>query len=215
MRLLVINPNTTASVTDLVAGHVRQALGGEVELVCATGSFGCAYISTEACYAVAAHAALECYSEHGKGCDAVLLACFGDPGLFALREVSPVPVTALAEACMHASSSRGKRFSIVTGGASWKPMLERFASQIGLRQSLASVRAVSLTGGEIAANPEGALDMLASACLAAQKEDGAEEVILGGAGLAGLARRIQSRCAVPVLDSVEVGAKVALQRVSP
>src|SRR3972149_1668697 len=101
-RLLVINPNTTASITELVARHVRAAVGEDFEIVTATGGFGCAYIASEACYAVAGHAALECFAEHGEECDAVLLACFGDPGLFALREVSRAPVVGLAEASMHA-----------------------------------------------------------------------------------------------------------------
>ncbi len=207
LRLLVINPNTTASITDLALRYVRAAVGEGVELVGTTGRFGCAYISSEACYAVAAHAALDCYAEHGEGCDAVLLACFGDPGLFALREVSKVPVTGLAEASMLAASERGGRFSIVTGGERWKPMLERFAAQLGYADRLASVRTVALTGGQIAADRDGAIEMLAKACTAAIDEDGADQVILGGAGLAGLAERIQPRVWAPVLDSVLVGAQ--------
>ena len=130
-RLLVINPNTTASITDLCLRYVRTVVGDDIELIGATGRFGCAYISSEACYAVAAHAALDCYAEHGEGCDAVLLACFGDPGLFALREVSKLPVIGLAEASMQAAVERGGRFGIVTGGARWKPMLERFVAMLG------------------------------------------------------------------------------------
>ncbi len=213
-RLLVLNPNTTASITDLALRYVRAAVGDGVELVGVTGKFGCAYVSSEACYAVAAHAALDLYAEHGEGCDAVLLACFGDPGLFALREVSRAPVAGLAEASMLAASGRGGRFLIVTGGARWKPMLERFAAELGYADRLASVRTVALTGGQIAANRDGALDLLAKACTAAVDEDGADQVILGGAGLAGLAERIQSRVWAPVLDSVLLGAQraVALAR---
>jgi Asp/Glu/hydantoin racemase len=209
VRLLVLNPNTTASITDLALRHARAAVGEGIELVGATGKFGCAYISSEACYAVAAHAALDLYAEHGAGCDAVLLACFGDPGLFALKEVSAAPVVGLAEASMLAAAGRGGRFSIVTGGERWKPMLERFAAQLGYAGRLASVRPVALTGGQIAANPDGAIDVLAKACAATVDEDGADEVILGGAGLAGLAERIQPRVWAPVLDSVLVGAQRA------
>jgi Asp/Glu/hydantoin racemase len=209
LRLLVLNPNTTSAITELVADHARAAVGEGFEIVTATGEFGCAYIASEACYAIAEHAALECFAEHGEGCDGVLLACFGDPGLFALREVSQVPVVGLAEASMHAAAERGGRFAIVTGGERWKPMLERFAATLGFRDRLASVRTVPLTGGEIAGNPEAAVAMLASACAAAADEDGADEVILGGAGLAGLAERIQPRVWVPVFDSVIVGAQRA------
>lgn len=150
-KLLVINPNTTQSVTDLVARHIAAAVGDSIEIVPATGRFGCAYISSESCFAIAAHAALDCYAHQGASCDGVLLACFGDPGLFALREICAVPVIGLAEACMQASAHRGKRFSIVTGGARWTPMLERLASSLGLLQSLASVRTTTLTEGQIAA----------------------------------------------------------------
>jgi allantoin racemase len=205
-RLLVINPNTTPSITDLTLRHVRTAIGEGIDVVGTTGRFGCAYISSEACYAVAAHAALDCYAEHSEGCDGVLLACFGDPGLFALREVSRVPVTGLAEASMLAAAERGGRFSIVTGGERWKPMLERFAAGLGCAGRLASVRTVALTGGQIAANRDGAIEMLAKECIAAVEEDGADQVILGGAGLAGLAERIQPRVWAPLLDSVGVGA---------
>lgn len=71
---------------------VAEAVDPEEALVAATGAFGCAYITSEACFAVGAHAALDCFGKHGAGCDAVLLACFGDPGLFALKEVARVPV---------------------------------------------------------------------------------------------------------------------------
>jgi Asp/Glu/hydantoin racemase len=206
-RLLVINPNTTASITELAARHVRAAAGEDFEIVTATGAFGCASIASEACFAIAEHAALDCFADRGEGCDAVLLACFGDPGLFALREVSKVPVVGLAEASMQAAAERGGRFAIVTGGERWKPMLERFAAMLGYRERLAAVRTIALTGGEIAADPEAAVAMLASACAAAADEDGADEVILGGAALAGLAERVQPRVWVPVLDSVTVGAQ--------
>jgi allantoin racemase len=208
-RLLVINPNTTTSITGLVARHVRATVGKDIELVTATGRFCCAYVASEACYAIAAHAALECFAEGKEGCDAVLLACFGDPGLFALREVSSVPVVGLAEASMQAAAERGGRFSIVTGGERWKPMLARLAAALGFGERLASVRTIALTGGQIAENPDAALATLASACAAAADEDGADGVILGGAGLAGLAERIAPRVWVPVLDSVLVGAQRA------
>ena len=61
-RLLFINPNTTAEVTQLVASHVQRTLQGRAELVVATGRFGCAYISSEACHAIASHVALDCYA---------------------------------------------------------------------------------------------------------------------------------------------------------
>src|SRR5258708_2892414 len=91
-RVLLINANTTRSVTDLIEHHARKAIDKDVEIRAVTAAFGAPYVSTEAAYAVAGHAALDCLQRHAKGCDAVLLACFGDPGLFALREQSELPV---------------------------------------------------------------------------------------------------------------------------
>ena len=207
-RILILNGNTTASVTELVARHVRAELGDAVELKLATARFGARYISTEASYAIAAHSALDCLAEHGADCDSVLLACFGDPGLFALREVSAAPVVGLAEAAMHEAAQHG-RYSIVTGGVLWKVMLERLAHALGLSESIASIRPITWTGDRIAADPEGALKFLAEETRRAASEDGAQAVILGGAALAGLAARVAPAVNIPVIDSVLAGARAA------
>jgi allantoin racemase len=210
VRILVINPNTSPSVTDLVAARTRAVAGGRAEVVAVTGRFGARYISSRAAAAVAGHAALDALAEHVEGCDAVYLACFGDPGLAALEEVSPVPVVGMAQASCAAACREGARFSIVTGGTLWGPMLREFVAGLGLAPRLASIRTVAPTGGEIARDPDPALALLAAACTACAREDGADVVILGGAALAGLAARIAPSVRVPVLCSVETGAVAAL-----
>ena len=101
-QLLVINPNTSESVSALLQQHVQAAAGAQVQVQTVTARFGAPYIADEAGYAVAAHAALDAWAaalaRPGAAPDAVLIGCFGDPGLMALRESSPVPVTGLAEA---------------------------------------------------------------------------------------------------------------------
>lgn len=122
MRILLINPNTTESVTELVARHVAAIAGDAASIKPVTGAFGARYIS-RASAAIAGHAALDALARHGAGCDAVYLACFGDPGLLALRELAPVPVVGMAEASCLEAARNGRRFAIVTGGALWGPML--------------------------------------------------------------------------------------------
>ncbi len=187
MRILLINPNTSPELTERIAGLARASVAGDAAIVPATGRFGARYITTRASAAIAAHAALDAFAEHGTDCDAVLLACFGDPGLAALKELSPVPVVGMAEASCHEACRRGRRFAIVTGGLLWKPMLEEFVAQLGLADRLASVRCLPQTGGDIARDPDGSLAALAAESRAAVEADGADVVILGGAGLAGLA----------------------------
>ena len=205
MRLLIINPNTTEAMTTKVVNAARMDLPAHVDIVAATGRFGPRYIASRASYAVASHAALDAYAEHGAGCDAVLLACFGDPGLDALREVSPVPVISLIDAACAAASEGGRRFTIITGGERWGPMLTEMLAARGLADHLASIRTVAPTGGEIAANPAAAHAVLIDACRCAINDDGAGAVILGGAGLLGIADAIQPGIPVPVICSVQAG----------
>lgn len=209
--ILAINPNTTASITAIVERNLRAA-APEIDWRTATGRFGARYIVSEASYAIAAHAALVAWATHAdepEACDAVLLACFGDPGLFALRELSAVPVIGLAEAAMRQAAREAARFSIVTGGARWRPMIERLAQALGFGAALAGVRAIALTGARAAADPESAIAVLATECDRAGHEDGADAVILGGAGFAGLAPRVAALAGISIICSVAAGAREA------
>lgn len=213
-QLLVVNPNTSAAVTALLQQHVQREAGANVAVRSVTARLGAPYIACEASYAVAAHAALDAWAAalaapDGAAPDAVLIGCFGDPGLFALREASPVPVTGLAEAAFAEAAAHG-RFAIVTGGARWVPMLERLALALG-HQSLAGVHTVAPTGAQLMADPAGARALLARACQEAAERWNAQAVIVGGAGLAGVAAAIQDQVGVPLVDSVGAGTRMALR----
>ena len=212
-RVLVINPNTTSAVTDQVLACCR-GLHGDVHWDGATSRLGAPYIASELAYALASHAVLEAYADHYDGQDAVLLACFGDPGLLALREIAAVPVIGLAQSSLAAAAQFG-RFGIVTGGKAWEPMLARFARAHGLDTNLVGICTVALTGADIAAAPHRAIDLLLPAAQRALQA-GAEAILLGGAALAGLGAALGSRLPVPVLDNVALAARAvvdaALQR---
>jgi len=199
-RLLLINPNTTASMTRLMLRVAKQAASGKTRIAAVTGRFGARYIASRAAAAVAGHAALDAFANHRSAHDVVVLACFGDPGLLALRELSAKPVIGMAEASMQVAARRG-RFTIVTGGERWGPMLEELAALLGLDGNLARVRTVAPTGADIARDPEAAYDLLTRACREAATKDKAQSVILGGAGLAGIAKIIQPRVPILVIDS--------------
>jgi len=211
-RILVINPNTTQAVTDMVVASCRAA-HPEVQWDGATGRVGASYIASEVAYALAAHATLDAYAAHYKNHDAVLIACFGDPGLLALREVSVVPVTGLAQASFLAATRLG-RFAVVTGGKAWGPMLERFARMHQLDANLLGVFTVELTGVQIAKAPDQAVSSLIAACTKGIQA-GAEYIVLGGAALAGLAPRLQAQISIPVLDNVLLGAQAVMDAACP
>jgi len=205
--LLVVNPNTTESVSQLLLAHVGAIVGAESHLRGVTASFGARYLSDELSFAIAAHAALDAVAAdiaaHGVA-DAMLLGCFGDPGIDAMRQLTGRPVIGLAEAAMREAASRG-RFSIVTGGAAWKPMLERLARGLGWQDALRTVHVVEASGAQLAADPEAAVALLRGVCRSAS--EGADAVILGGAGLAGMATLIAPAIDVPLIDSVSAGAR--------
>jgi allantoin racemase len=209
MHLLLINPNTTSSITDLMLTEAHKIAAPSTRLSAVTGRFGARYVATRAAYAIAGHAALDAYAEYGSDADVVVLACFGDPALLALKEIAHQPVIGMAEASCLTAAARGGRFSIVTGGERWRPMLEEFVALIGLGDRLASIETVAPTGADIARDPDRALGGLADACNAAVRQHGADSVILAGAGLVGLAARIADRVPVPLIDSLAASVRMA------
>ena len=210
-RVLLINPNTSSAVTDRVVAACRAAQP-QLQWEGVSAAFGSPYIASEASYAVAAHAVLDVYDKHFQAHDAVLIACFGDPGLLALRETCAVPVVGLAESSFRAAQARGP-FAVVTGGRAWAPMLERFARMQQLDAQLRGVFTIELTGAQIAENPRRAQADLVHACQAGI-DAGARLVLLGGAALTGLAAALQSGVAVPVLDNVVLAAQAVAHAIA-
>jgi allantoin racemase len=205
-RLLLINPNTSANITALLMQEGEALLAPDTEITAVTAAEGVPYIASREDLARAGPAALAAFRD-ASACqdfDAVLLGCFGDPGLIAIRQAASCPVVTLVEASCTMAATLGGRFSVVTGGTAWIAILRELVDSLGYGPRVASIRAISTTGYDIAAVPEAALGSLADE-IAASVAEGAEAVVIGGAGLAGLARRLASRSPVPLIDSVAAG----------
>jgi Asp/Glu/hydantoin racemase len=144
----------------------------------------------------------------------VLIGCFGDPGLFALRESSACPVTGLAEASFIEAAALGP-FAIVTGGQRWRVMLERLAQSLGYGDQLRHIETVAPSGAELLADPEMALRCLGQACANAAAVPGVRAIIMGGAGLAGYAQTLQASAPLPLIDSALAGLRVLLEGKAP
>jgi Asp/Glu/hydantoin racemase len=213
MHVLIINPNTRADLTVALVEQLSPYVANTgVSLMGRTASFGHDYIASEATYVMSAHAVLDAWHahllEHGRP-KAVLVACFGDPGVWALREVAGVPVTGLAEASMREAKALGP-FGIVTGGAAWGPMLERLARGWDLSGPLGlqRVHTVQAHGGELVADPQRGLATIDAAIDALLAEGPPlSAVILGGAALGGWAGQLPARPGVPLIDSVAAGGR--------
>jgi len=205
MKLLLINGNTNAAITERAVAHARASLprlGLSGMVTGVTARFGAHYIASRAASAIAQHAVLDALAEHGHGHDGIIIACFGDPGLEAAKELSAAPVVGMAEASLTIGFRQATRIAFITGGAAWVPMLEEFCLLRGYSREQVLVRAVAPDGGMIAADPQGAIALLAEAARNAAAE-GAGAVVLGGAGLAGLAPAVAAASGIAVLDSLD------------
>lgn len=233
-HLLVINPNTSEGVTHDLQRQLQAALGIGVAVRSATARFGAPYIADEASYAVAAHATLDAWQRDramqvgqplptnpqantapatsiaatadATRTEAVLIGCFGDPGLHALRECCTGPVTGLAEAAL-AQAARLGDCAIVTGGDRWGPMLHRICAGLPHGNRVKGTVTVALTGGQLREDPATAESVLLAACRQAiEQYPGVASLIIGGAALGGWAARLQNRMPLPLIDSVLAGA---------
>ncbi len=134
--------------------------------------------------------------------DGVILGCFGDPGLDALRELVSIPVVGPGETAMHVASMLGHRFSIVTVLESVVPSLERLARIVGLDGRLASVRAVNIPVLELRKNIDFTLARLIEESRSAIEEDSADVIVLGCMSMAfmGVSDSMQKSLGIPVIN---------------
>jgi allantoin racemase len=210
MKIFVINPNTSQTMTD----HIRVALEAvkrsDTELTVTCPDRGPETIESAYDEAFAIPPTLGLVKKaNDEGYDAVILACFSDPGLEAAREVSVIPVIGIEESTLHMAAMLGAKFSIMT------PRKQRIPSKCehvhirGLSHFLASVRSLDLTVAETDSDPAKTKQRLMDVAKVAVEEDGAEVIVMGCAGMAGYAREIEETLSVKVLDPAAVALKTA------
>lgn len=209
MKILLLNPNTTVSVTERMAAVARAVAGPGTEIVPLTAPRGVPYIATRAEAQIGGAVALEMLADNLDGIDAVIDAAFGDPGIGALRELSPVPVVGFAEAGLLTACMVSRRFSVVSFARALGPWYRECVEYHGLAGRLASIRLVDRPFGSIDSVQDEFLDLLVEAAERAAVEDGADAVILAGAPLAGLSGRVADRVSVPLVDCIGAAVRQA------
>lgn len=203
MRILLINPNMTAAVTESCAREARAVAAPGTEIVPLTGEFGAQIISSRAENAVAAHTLLTLLARHHADADAVLLAVSYDTALLAAREMVSIPVVGMTEAALVTAHLVGSRFGLVTFGT---PSVYRdLVAERGLAARFAGLRSIETPASAVYADPQAVERRVIEAATALAQEDGAECVVLSGAAMAGFARRIKDNVPVPVLDGIACG----------
>ncbi len=201
MELLIINPNTTRSMTKKIAAAARQVAREGTKIVATESKNGPA--SIEGYYDIAlCHAGLVEEASKYTDVDAVVVACFDDTGLDALRCLFDVPVIGIGEAAYHAASMISTKFSVVTTLSRSVPGLEANLERYGLAKRCAKVRASNVPVLKLEENDPSCIALIKDEIRAAIKEDGAEAVVLGCAGMADLMESLSDEFGIPVIDGV-------------
>ncbi len=209
MKLLVVNPNTTESMTRLIAGAAELAALPSTEIVARTSSMG--PVSIEGYYDEALSVPgllVEIGKGENQGADAAIIACFDDTGLDAARSLCLIPVIGICEAALATAAFLAKRFTVVTTLDRSRVPIEELCRRYGMAER-ARVRASNIPVLALEDPNSGARDRLRSEIAAAIDEDKAEAIVLGCAGMADLARTLQREFGMPVIDGVGAAVKQA------
>jgi allantoin racemase len=200
MRILVINPNTTASMTALIGDCARAAVGPGVVVDAVNPTEGPESVESHFDEAMATpHLLAEITTRPAY--DGYVIACFGDPGLMAARELTEAPVVGIAEAAMRTAGYLGRTFSVVTTLPRVVGHTAEIAHRYGVASLCAGIRACEIPVIELETDPAVYATIL-RVCHAALVADRSEVIVLGCAGMADLCRRLSVDLGVPVVDGV-------------
>jgi len=209
MRLLLINPNTSATITETLLIEARYHASMGTEIVGATAAFGTPFITTPEQSATAAEAVMALIDDRPGLYDAIIVAAFSDPGLAEARARSRIPVLGIAESALLTARMIGRYFSIVTLGPALRPLIETAVREAGCAERLVDLH--MLDTPDIAA--EKVQDVhgkaLAELCRLAAEGGKVSSIVLGGGPLAGLARRLSGATAIPLLDGTACAVRHA------
>jgi allantoin racemase len=194
-------------MTEQIAAAARSVAAPGTEIVGITPSMGPASIESHYDEALSVPGVLQAIvdSERSENpADGYVLACFGDPGLDAAREVASGPVVGIAEAGMHAASLVGRGFSVVTTLDRTIGRAEELAARYGMSGHCKGFHACDIPVLDLESNPDTAA-ILIEACRSAVESDGSDAIVLGCAGMADLPRVISAKIGIPVIDGVAAG----------
>jgi len=209
MKILIINPNTSQSMTDRIRTVAEAAKRADCEVTVTCPARGPVTLesSYDEAYAIAPTIDLVKQAD-SEGYDAIILACFCDVGVEAAKEISSIPVLGLEEATLSIALLLGSKFGVMTEKRPRVAMKEQHVRRHGLLERLASIRPLGLSVAELNADPEGTKAAGMALARRMVQEDGAEVIIMGCAAMAGYSDDLQRELQVPVLDPLKVTLKI-------
>ena len=208
MKLLLVNPNTSATMTAQISAAAREVAARDTHITALNPAFGPLSIEGHFDEAIAAAGVAQVLREPPAH-DAVVLACFGDPGLDAAREATTAPVLGIAEAAFHAASFLATGFSVVTTMTRTCVIAERLVQRYGFERSCRGIHGTDIAVLELDDPASDAFARIEAAARVALERDRSGAIVLGCAGMTTLCRALQARLQVPVIDGVAAAVKLA------
>jgi len=210
VKINIVNPNTTASMTAKIAQCARQVAAPGTEIWACNPDSGPASIEGHYDDAMCLPGLLqEIRRAEAAGADAHIIACFGDPGLHAAREIARAPVLGIAEAAMHAASFVGSHFSIVTTLERTCGIAAHLTERYGMQRFCNNIRACEIAVLELDNPASQAYATIMQECRLALEQDRVDCIVLGCAGMADLCQTISQELGVPVIDGVSAAVSFA------
>lgn len=209
MRILVVNVNTTETMTDGIGESARKAAAPGTEIVALTPRFGAESVEGNFESYLAAVGVMDAVMRYDQPFDAVIQAGYGEHGREGLQELLEVPVVDITEAAAATAMFLGHKYSVVTTLDRAVPMIEDRLKLAGLYDRCASVRASGMAVLELETQPERAVETIVEQAAAAVTQDHAEVICLGCGGMAELEAKVRARTGVPVVDGVAAAVTIA------
>jgi allantoin racemase len=209
MRIIVVNVNTSESMTGVIGEAARRHASAGTEIIALRPYFGAEAVDCNFESYLSAVAVMDRVIGYGEPYDAVVLAGFGEHGRDGLQELIEAPVVEICEASAHVAMMIGRAYSVVTTLQRSVPAIEDRLRLAGLSDRCASVRASGMSTREVDEDPGGAVLAVVAEARKAVEIDHAEAICLGCAGMAGLEEAITTELRVPVIDGVGAAVRLA------
>lgn len=212
MHIRVINPNTTTAMTQTIAQAASNIAAPGTRITATQPDSGPVSIEghfDEVISAVGVAEEVIASEKSDDPADTYIIACFGDPGLLAARELTRAPVIGIAEAAFHMATLVSTRFSVVTTLARTGIIAEHLLDAYGFSHHCRRVRAAEIPVLDLEEDSDAALARLIEECQKARDEDQIGAIVLGCGGMADLTDTISQAIGLPVIEGVTAAVKLS------
>jgi len=210
MAVIIINPNSTCSMTDAMLSQARRA-APELVFEGWTSHDAPPAIQGTADGEAARAPLLKLVRQASvQGAEGIIIGCFDDTALEEAATIADCPVIGIGQASYHYAALRNWRFSVVTTLSVSIPIIQSNIERHGLGHIVSKVRASEIPVLELEKNTSLASKVVAKEALVAEQEDGISAIVLGCAGMVEVVATVRSHLSTTVIDPVECAAQCML-----